>query len=99
MNKHLQEKSIKYWKIFLLIVLIILTVNLYFINYNIGVQYCNLMKVSPDLQISMVGAGLANDFTIIAFLVEGTVFYKVLEKLQRFSFFRQVSDYLMYILD
>lgn len=63
-------------------------------NYNIGVNFCEIMKIPKDFTLTMVSPGMAINVTIIMFVMEMIVVFFIVKKLRKKQIINKFFEFL-----
>lgn len=66
------------------------------INCDIGVAYCNYLKVPLDFGFTMMSPGLAFEIAFVLSLIEFILIYFIFNKLSRIKFIKKIYNSIYY---
>lgn len=74
--------------------IIVILSKLLFINYNIGVAYCNFMNIPKDLTLTIMSIGMANEICLLLFVVELIILYLIVKNLKKIRYIDYFIDFI-----
>lgn len=66
-------------------------------NCDIGVAYCNYLKVPLDFGFTMMSPGLAFEIAFVLSLIEFILIYFIFNKLSRVKFVKKIYNSIYYL--
>lgn len=81
-------------KTFILTAIIVGVAILFYHNYDLGVAYCNYLKVPIDFSLSAFGLGMALEVTIVLCFLESCLGIFLLKYFRRFKIVESLYKFL-----